>query len=54
LLPDGATQIPGGPDPAEEQRLSRRTKTPILQALQETDNDHDLDDIGNQLILFDF
>jgi hypothetical protein len=53
LLPDGANQIPGGPYPAEEQRLSRRTKTPILQALQTSDYDNDLGDIGNQLVLFD-
>jgi len=29
-------------------------KTPILQALQDTDYHNDLGDIGNQLILFDF
>jgi hypothetical protein len=29
-------------------------KTPILQALQVSDFDSDLLDIGNQLILFDF
>ena len=29
-------------------------KTPILQALQETDYDNDLGDICNQLNLFDF
>jgi hypothetical protein len=34
--------------------ITQFEKTPILQALQETDNDNDLDDIGNQLILFDF
>lgn len=28
-------------------------KTPILQALQTSDYDSDLGDIGNQLILFD-
>jgi len=34
--------------------ITQFEKTPILQALQKTDNDNDLDDIGNQLILFDF
>jgi hypothetical protein len=28
-------------------------KTPILQALQTSDYDNDLGDIGNQLVLFD-
>ncbi len=34
--------------------LTQFEKTPILQALQDTDYDNDLDYIGNQLILFDF
>jgi hypothetical protein len=29
-------------------------KTPILQALQASDSESDLRDVGNQLILFDF
>jgi len=29
-------------------------KTPILQALQASDSESDLLDVGNQLILFDF
>jgi hypothetical protein len=29
-------------------------KTPILRALQASDSDSDLPDVGNQLILFDF
>jgi hypothetical protein len=54
LLPDGANQIPDGPDPAEEQRLSRRTKTPVLCALQAIDQDANFAENPNQLILFDF